>query len=436
MKRKHTKWLLLSLLCLTACTVNDTNLGYDYILEDTTIKCQNLKSERVDLEKENTLNYIDNEEKNTVFYFSYPVQNENMNKFDFKFMKNTGDMSESYSDYELEYDAYHCKWLYPEMLTTQRGILGVDDGGGQIRLSLSNWNESTYSKQKIETRYGDEREAVIYKNSSGQAAFYNTLTGFISETDVTQTLDTIEWEIITDDYEIGKTNPYYITFCNNKDENDIQYIFQTMGCYDKNGNFYECKIDLQCDNGVYHLKLSMEALDKNCYPLTVLTSFERYASKAIIDSETNTEMDFNSYLKSYTILGEHEKYGASELNVRFSTTNLPKINPSDIQSAKLRIKNLSNDPVTIEAYMIEQEWCSWTVVHDKKPLQGNLIGESVLEDDGYYYIDITELYKSYLVIGEEKLTEQGICLKVKEGYTVLPTADNSLYPISVVINYE
>lgn len=423
-----TIFIIIILCVFSSCNDYDV-IYYENILEESTVKQFELKKELVDLEQRYTLCYQDKNLENIVFNYSYPVQNTNTEKIELKFLDSDSWMKELFPNHIYTFSNKESTWLYPQNIND--GILGINDTGKSIELYFKENMSLKLENIKYDDSSDMKREYLSYKGTTKNLKIYNTISGLLGEIYIKEKDDMPSWIINSNDFVLNNINDYYLPFYNNlSDKNDIEFIFQALGIIDANNKFHEYKITTTGKE----VDVLTKTKDNICYPIKLYFSLERYSSKAIIDSQTNSHEN-NAYLKSYVVLGKHSMYGESELNIRFSTSFLPNIKNNDIQNVYLRIKSFDKEKYRISAYYLNEDWCSWTIDKMNKPTIGNLIGESKLKN-GYYYIDITELYKLYLGIENERLTEIGIRLIAHKGCVVLPTADNSVFPISVVVKYK
>lgn len=427
------------LFFFTSCSPSVSGLEYPHILSECEIQDMGITQKDETNSKENTM-VFETKQGHAAYYYAYPVYDQGNNQATFTPQNTASEWLRLFPGHSKQLNTLGHKWLFPDDLNAEKEIVGIMDNGNLIHISYLGENQAKGSVTVAENAFGEEREQLVYEGEK-KISFYSSLTGFFTEIPINDSdeANIVEFLITTDYITIGKPTEYYVPFVSGDENDSIQYIFQACAIVDQTGAFYEYTLSAErVTENQYKIKCCFSENEDMKYPATLVCSFEKYSEKAIIDSEANSK-NKNVYLKSYSLLGNNGTRESANLFVRFSTSNLPEnIDSRKIQSVKLRIKHLGGEALPLSARLVNESWCSVTLTQSTSPPLGVRLGEARPDDSGYYNIDITDLYKQFLAEDVLKITEYGVCISAdnSEKSVVIPTADNSLYPIAVVLAYS
>ena len=93
----------------------------------------------------------------------------------------------------------------------------------------------------------------------------------------------------------------------------------------------------------------------------------------------------------------------------------------------------------MEIYRVDKDWCSSQINWRSKPKYKEKIGEFTLSEPGWHTIDLTRYAKSLINRNYDKLNDNGIVFKIKDGtigYAILASADNTYAPPYFEVNYR
>lgn len=157
-------------------------------------------------------------------------------------------------------------------------------------------------------------------------------------------------------------------------------------------------------------------------PCKYIISIDMYSEKMFFDTST-----YSAKPKTNFILNNISYFSAqhSDGNERtYMKTNLRSITPK--QSELLEQITLSlyaiyaKEEVTLDVYKVKQGWCSWTMNWENHPSYYEKIGEIIVDQPGWYDIDLTDYVKSLIDNGYDGITDNInvalSCLKINLCY--------------------
>ena len=166
-----------------------------------------------------------------------------------------------------------------------------------------------------------------------------------------------------------------------------------------------------------------------------------YSEKMFFDTST-----YSAKPKTNFILNNISYFSAqhSDGNERtYMKTNLRSITPK--QSELLEQITLSlyaiyaKEEVTLDVYKVKQGWCSWTMNWENHPQYYEKIGEIIVDQPGWYDIDLTDYVKNLIENGYDGITDNSFVLvarSAENGEVIFASADNSCAPPYYKVVYK
>lgn len=376
--------------------------------------------------------------------YSYNITN---NKFEVM----TNDLNDISKLYEKVYPQYTyeselvnsiCFW--PQRLNNSTGIklVGADTQVLTIIPSDELSTDGALRKSKI-----FNKEAIYYSSSDNSLTLvaYPSYNGVVFEYILESSPKNNQIKFLLKSnvsLSVKEKDDQYISYFTTYGNDSLRYVAQMLGIFDRGLNIYEetaLNYNVIDENSIeVILNFNSDFINKANYPITVVQSFENYTNKNILDSQTYKNAPTrNSYLKSYSILGENNE----KLFMRFLVSSENSFDNKSIDSVIVKIKKLAGEDLFIEAYAIDANWCSFTICENNMPVVSELLWKGLPDDTGYYNIDITEWFKSNYKIKNSVITDYGIMIKLsnkQDSKIAIATSDNPIYPVEMFfdINME
>lgn len=135
----------------------------------------------------------------------------------------------------------------------------------------------------------------------------------------------------------------------------------------------------------------------------------------------------NNVYGAVAFLGNTQSYGEQQLYLRFDTLQFLDLNSFSVESADLYLPRFYAEDCVLEAYKMEQPWCSFGSTWSNKVAYTD-ISLPVRENKDYIIVDVKEVMQDVLRYNEPR--NPGLVIKKKNGsgYSVVATGDNYYRP--------
>lgn len=322
----------------------------------------------------------------------------------------------------------------------EKNHINMKNDEKSISLCLDNFT-SLKKVYNYKSLYGVRNEALKYTDEYGNYMYcMPTYGGLLVEYYIYNSLesDSLDFKLELPSYSYVNDPAGYVNIlC--KDNTKAVIAFQGM-IFEENNIFYgvETAKIVKENNNVY-LKYNIpENISLHC---KYVISIDMYSEKIFFDTST-----YSAKPKTNFILNNVSYFSAqhSDGNERtYMKTNLRSITPK--QSELLEQITLSlyaiyaKDEVTLDVYKVKQGWCSWTMNWENHPSYYEKIGEIIVDQPGWYDIDLTDYVKSLIDNGYDGITDNSFVLvarSAENGEVIFASADNSCAPPYYKVVYK
>jgi hypothetical protein len=355
------------------------------------------------------------------------------------------------------------KPYFPKELTKNSGILISKNFSYEFGVIN---DAGTYADYKNESNFiGESKKMIIYKNAFGnntELRSYPTVLGsnceIILNKKPTDNKLSLWLKIIDNSVNVSVDQGGYIlmtkdiTDSKGNTTKEILGVIQSPLVKDSStqksdNSHFSYRNSLQITdqgNGKYLLTMTIDnsMLDSlgTKYPVSVFSSFELFRDKEPDSAIYSGKPDLNSYLGSYTVLGNSDDYGVGRIFIRYLFTKAFKLQSNQIIQVDYYTYNLSNNnkPDNLEMMSVLEDWCSLT----------RKWSESMKVGDRTSFLKMTQNELKFDITKEVKkwcddpnpagiLEHQGVELKSanekEDVWNVLVTNDTSLYNVKTEI---
>ncbi len=328
--------------------------------------------------------------------------------------------------------------IYSAQFTAEK--ITVSNGSRNIAVFPQNHCESI-EKETFQSLYKSDVEAVVYKGKDVELYCMPTAAGVAIEIHyLKKPAGALEWKVDIDDCTYTNDSAGYIKLM--KGKNNAAVIYPGIAADNSNMIYYHDSASILRKNGELYLHIGTASwADQTVeYPVKSMVHFDFYTEKMFFDSSVyQSAPKQNSLLNNISIFDES---GEDCSGYTYLKCNLESITPADknlLGSIRYHfyVAALTN-AMDLEAYLVPDTWCSFTVNWETKPAYTEKIGEVHVDAAGYYYLDMTEFAKNYIEHAGEYTAECSIVLKAKDnstGIVIAASADNTIAPPFFEVDY-
>ena len=210
--------------------------------------------------------------------------------------------------------------------------------------------------------------------------------------------------------------------------------FSCVGTSDANGNIIApAKISYR---KITDRKYTVSVIPCSSLGKFVLVEANLYEQKLFQDTSVESKnAKVNNAFGSICFIGSTKEFGEQWLYSRPDFSKMSELNDKRIFSAVLHLSKLNNGTIEIIISNVAARFCSFGSTWDNKIAEASAINESQTTDR-YINLNLTP------AIADKQgrlLRGDGFIIKAKKknsGFSVIPTADNYLFPQILEINYR
>lgn len=371
--------------------------------------------------------YKNEDDTYSIYLFSSPIQYKTDGDF-YEFIDNTL-IDSSKEQYAFENKANNIKMYLPKDLTSFFRI-EKDSRYIEFKLDTAELDFSEGKKIYHENMYDDTVSAVSYKNDEIELIFYCSFSGIKVEViqKSNSNLSELDFLINSSATSYRDKSNGYITF---EDEQGTMAVISNLVDITSNENPFNSSEILKikkAEEETYITTFSLADIsESNDICITELT-FDMYVN-SIPDSSVYSEYNQNTFLSSYSVIGNHPSLGEGWEYVRFRFNYMFELEPDTLLESNYYVKNLygSLENYEVDMFLIPKTWSSIDLNWNLKEDYGKKITQS-MQGDSYFIFDIKE-YTEYCIKDKFMLLESfGAVLKSDVSRNVfVATSDNSLY---------
>ena len=295
--------------------------------------------------------------------------------------------------------------------------------------------------------YGETKEAVKYSGTADNLEMrcIPTYNGVLMELDLPNKIEkseiTFELDMAKRQLLKYKNDPAGYVKILDEDEDNIGVFHQGIVVGGDNRFYANNKVKIAVKNKRYYLTVDLSKLPADVsYPAKLAMNFDFYREKMFYDTSVYEAMpNVNTMLNNVSIFDSinegNSGYTYFKYNVRSFTPKESKL--IDSFSCSFYVMSVTGN-ADIEVYRVPKDWCSSMINWNDKPNHAEKLGEFTVSEKGWYKIDLTEYVKKLIDRDYDKLNDNSIVLKMKDGsrgYLVLASVDNTYAPPFFEVNY-
>jgi len=226
-------------------------------------------------------------------------------------------------------------------------------------------------------------------------------------------------------------------------ENDNVGVFHQGIVVGSDNKFYVNNTVKVTEKGKRHyLTVDLSKLPEDVsYPVKLALNFDFYCEKMFYDTSVyEATPNINTMLNNVSIFDsvseKNNGYTYFKYNVRSFTPKESQLIDSFACSFYVMSVTGSAD---IEVYRISKNWCSSLINWNSKADYKEKLGEFTISETGWYKMDMTEYVKGLIDRDYDKLNDNSIVLKMKDGSkgrAVLASVDNTYAPPFFEVTYR
>lgn len=322
----------------------------------------------------------------------------------------------------------------------EKNLINIKNGEKSISLCLDNFTtlEKIYNYESL---YGVRNEALKYTDEYGNYMYcMPTYGGLLVEYYMHNSIesDSIDFKLELPSYIYSNDPAGYVNIlC--KDNTKAAVAFQGM-IFEENNTFCGMqKAKIVKENNDIYLKYNVP--ENISYPYKYIISIDMYSEKMFFDTstysakpKTNFILNNISYFSSQYSDGDERTY---------MKTNLRSITPKQAELLEQITLSLYaicvKEEVTLDVYKVRQGWCSWTMNWENHPQYYEKIGEIIVDQPGWYDIDLTDYVKSLIDNRYDGTTDNSfvfVARSAENGEVIFASADNSCAPPHYKVVYK
>ena len=227
-----------------------------------------------------------------------------------------------------------------------------------------------------------------------------------------------------------------------KDENKAGMMYQGIVSDSDNICHTGNKVKITEKNKKHYLTVDLSGLPNDVgYPARLAVSFDFYCEKMFYDTSAyEATPGTNSTLNNVTIFDTINEGCNGYTYLKYNVKSFTPKQSSMVDSFTFNFYVMSAvGSIDIEVYRLNKDFCNWLVTWKKKPNHKEKLGEFTISGTGWHSIDLTEYVKNLIDRNYDKLSDNSIVLKPKngsEGYALLASADNTYAPPFFEVNYR
>ena len=297
-------------------------------------------------------------------------------------------------------------------------------------------------KESYSGIYHSVSDCITYKNDEIEFHFIPTYYGLAIELNILEKSDSdLLIPIDLENCNYQNDNAGYIKIF--EENSDVAVIYPGISTDSCGELFINKGLTLTRQNNQTYLKFQLGDLmnDSIDFPIQSSISLDLYNEKMFFDSSFyQNKPQLNSFLSNISIF---DNKNSENCGYTYLKLNLDSITPANSSLLKSLYYNFfaieCSEDVDLEAYLVPQTWCSFTINWDDKPEYTQKIGEVHIDGPGYYSLDITNFARNYIENSINYSAECSLLLKLKDsnkGLLVLASADNTSMPPYFEVNYS
>ena len=320
----------------------------------------------------------------------------------------------------------------------EKNLINMRNGENSISLCLDTF--SNFEKvNNYESLYGIREEALKYVDVYGNYMYcMPTYGGVLIEYYIQNSVDSLNFKLEIPSYSYVNDSAGYVNILN-KDNSKVAVAFQGM-IFDENDVFYGGEA-VRIVREKKDLYLNYNIPENISLPYKYVINIDMYSGKMFFDTSTySANPSTNFILNNISFFSASQSDGNERTYMK---TNLRSITPK--QSELLEQINLSlyaicvKEKVTLEVYKVKDDWCSWTMNWENHPSYYEKIGEIIVDESGWYDIDLTDYVKKLIDNGYDGITDNSFVLvaqSAENGEAIFASADNSCAPPHYKVIYQ
>jgi len=322
----------------------------------------------------------------------------------------------------------------------EKNLINMKNGEKSISLCLDAFTdlEKIYNYESL---YGLRNDALKYTDEYGNYMYcMPTYGGLLVEYYIHNNIesDSLDFKLELSSYGYVNDPAGYVNIlC--KDNTKAAVAFQGM-IFEDNDIFYGVETaKIVEENKNFYLKYNIP--ENLSFPCKYVISIDMYSEKMFFDTST-----YSAKPKTNFILNNISYFSAqhSDGNERtYMKTNLRSITPKQselLEQITLSLYSLYvKGEVSLDVYKVKQGWCSWTMNWENHPSYYEKIGEIIVDQPGWYDIDLTDYVKDLIDNGYDGITDNSFVLvsqSAEKGEVIFASADNSCAPPYYKVVYK